>query len=71
MSPAQCAARQTALQYAELPSVRRCCRSCIREFAKRYPEIQLDAHTPESLVDVVGGGYDVVIRVAQRLTDST
>jgi DNA-binding transcriptional LysR family regulator len=41
------------------------------EFANRYPEIRLDAHTSESLVDVVGGGYDVVIRVAQRLTDST
>jgi DNA-binding transcriptional LysR family regulator len=41
------------------------------DFAKRYPEIQLDAHTSESFVDVVAGGYDVVIRVAQRLTDST
>ena len=41
------------------------------EFAIRYPQIQLDAHTSESFVDVVAGGYDVVIRVAQRLTDST
>jgi DNA-binding transcriptional LysR family regulator len=41
------------------------------EFAKRYPEIQLDAHTSESFVDIVAGGYDVVIRVAQQLTDST
>jgi DNA-binding transcriptional LysR family regulator len=41
------------------------------EFAKRYPEIQLDAHTTEAFVDIVAGGYDVVIRVAQRLTDST
>lgn len=40
------------------------------QFAQRYPEIQLDAHTSESLVDIVAGGYDVVIRVAQRLTDS-
>jgi DNA-binding transcriptional LysR family regulator len=39
-------------------------------FAKRYPQIQLDAHTSESFVDIVAGGYDVVIRVAQRLTDS-
>jgi DNA-binding transcriptional LysR family regulator len=41
------------------------------EFARRYPEIQLDAHTSESFVDIVAGGYDVVIRVAQQLTDST
>lgn len=40
-------------------------------FATRYPEIQLDAHTSESFVDIVAGGYDVVIRVAQQLTDST
>jgi DNA-binding transcriptional LysR family regulator len=40
------------------------------DFAKRYPEIQLDAHTSESFVDIVAGGYDVVIRMAQRLTDS-
>lgn len=40
-------------------------------FAKRYPEVQLDAHTSECFVDIVAGGYDVVIRVAQRLTDST
>jgi DNA-binding transcriptional LysR family regulator len=41
------------------------------DFAKRYPQIQLDAHTSEAFVDIAGGGYDVVIRVAQRLTDST
>ena len=41
------------------------------EFAKQYPQIQIDAHTSESFVDIVAGGYDVVIRVAQRLTDST
>lgn len=40
------------------------------DFAKRYPEIQLDAHTSDYLVDIVAGGYDVVIRVAQRLLDS-
>ena len=40
------------------------------DFARRYPEIQLDAHTTESFVDIVAGGYDVVIRVAQQLTDS-
>jgi DNA-binding transcriptional LysR family regulator len=40
------------------------------DFARRYPEIQLDAHTTESFVDIVAGGYDVVIRLAQQLTDS-
>ena len=40
-------------------------------FARKYPEIQLDGHTSESFVDIVAGGYDVVIRVAQQLTDST
>jgi DNA-binding transcriptional LysR family regulator len=41
------------------------------EFLPRYPGIVLDAHTSESCVDIVAGGYDVAIRVAQRLTDST
>lgn len=40
------------------------------EFAHRYPEIQLDAHTTDAFVDIVAGGYDVVVRMAQRLTDS-
>lgn len=40
-------------------------------FAQRYPQIQLDAHTSETFVDIVAGGYDVAIRIAQRLTDST
>jgi DNA-binding transcriptional LysR family regulator len=42
-----------------------------RDFSKRYPGIMLDAHTSERCVDIVAGGYDVVIRVAQKLTDST
>ena len=41
-----------------------------RTFTKRYPGIMLDAHTSESCVDIVAGGYDVVIRVAQKLNDS-
>lgn len=40
------------------------------EFAKRYPDVQLDAHASDALVDIVAGGYDVVIRVARQLTDS-
>ncbi|HET9444632.1 MAG TPA: LysR family transcriptional regulator, partial [Steroidobacteraceae bacterium] len=41
------------------------------EFLPRYPGVVLDAHTSEACVDIVAGGYDVAIRVAQRLTDST
>jgi DNA-binding transcriptional LysR family regulator len=41
------------------------------EFLPRYPGVVLDAHTSETCVDIVAGGYDVAIRVAQRLTDST
>jgi len=41
------------------------------DFLQRYPGIVLDAHTAESCIDIVAGGYDVVIRVAQKLIDST
>ena len=42
-----------------------------RPFEMNYPDVVLDAHTSESLVDVVAGGYDVVIRVARKLADSS
>lgn len=35
----------------------------IAEFAARYPDIQLDLSFNESKVDVVAGGYDVVVRI--------
>jgi DNA-binding transcriptional LysR family regulator len=41
------------------------------DFLQRHPGIVLDAHASETCVDVVGGGYDLVIRMAQRLNDST
>lgn len=41
------------------------------EFLPRYPGVLLDAHTSETCVDIVAGAYDVAIRVAQRLSDST
>ena len=40
------------------------------EFLPRHPHLLLEAHTSESCVDVVAGGYDVAIRMAQRLSDS-
>jgi DNA-binding transcriptional LysR family regulator len=54
----------TCLGSALLPKV-------YSEFLPRYPAVVLDAHTSETCVDIVAGGYDVAIRVAQRLTDST
>ncbi len=41
------------------------------EFLPQHPRVLLDAHVSETAVDIVAGGYDVVIRIAQRLTDST
>ena len=40
------------------------------DFAAEYPDIRVVAHFGEPLVDIVTGGYDVVLRVAERLTDS-
>lgn len=54
----------TCLGSALLPKV-------YSEFLPRHPGVVLDAHTSETCVDIVAGGYDVAIRVAQRLTDST
>jgi DNA-binding transcriptional LysR family regulator len=41
------------------------------DFLQRHPGIVLDVHVSDTCVDVVGGGYDVVIRIARRLDDST
>ncbi len=40
------------------------------DFTAQYPDIRIVAHFGEPFVDIVTGGYDVVIRVAERLTDS-
>ena len=39
-------------------------------FALHYPAVEIEAHSSEAFVDIVAGGYDVVIRVAQKLPDS-
>lgn len=39
-------------------------------FASAYPDIRIVASFGEPLVDIVKGAFDVVIRVAERLTDS-
>jgi DNA-binding transcriptional LysR family regulator len=36
----------------------------IADFAKEYPDIILDLSFSDSLVDVVGDGYDVVVRIS-------
>lgn len=54
----------TCLARALLPKIH-------AEFLPRHPGIVLHAHASESCVDIVSGGYDLAIRVAQRLSDST
>jgi DNA-binding transcriptional LysR family regulator len=41
------------------------------QFLPRHPRLLLDANVCETPVDIVSGGYDVVLRISQRLTDST
>jgi DNA-binding transcriptional LysR family regulator len=41
------------------------------DFLPRHPSVVLDAYASDNCVDIVSGGYDVVIRIAQRLCDST
>ncbi len=42
----------------------------IAQFAEKYPEVELDVDFSDRWVDVLGEGYDVVIRIA-NLEDST
>ena len=45
--------------------------SMIQDFLVKYPDVELMTHFSEPFVDVVGGAYDVVIRIARKLTDSS
>jgi DNA-binding transcriptional LysR family regulator len=40
-------------------------------YAARYPSVSLDLHLTGRVVDLVGEGFDVALRVAPRLADST
>jgi DNA-binding transcriptional LysR family regulator len=42
----------------------------MKEFLREWPELRLNVHFSDSLVDVVGRGYDVVIRISEQLDDS-
>lgn len=39
-------------------------------FMKEWPAVRISLHLSEMLVDIVGKGFDVVIRIAERLDDS-
>jgi DNA-binding transcriptional LysR family regulator len=44
--------------------------SIIRDFRRTWPNIILNLHFDERYADLVGGRFDVAIRVAQQLNDS-
>lgn len=41
-----------------------------RDFLHDWPDLQMSIHFSEPFVDVVGHGFDVVIRIAENLSDS-
>ena len=44
--------------------------SLVNVFMKEWPGVRISFHLSELFVDIVGKGFDVVIRIAERLDDS-
>lgn len=44
--------------------------SLAHEFSQKYPLISFEANFGDPNVDIIGGGYDVAIKIARRLPDS-
>ncbi|KPZ22653.1 LysR family transcriptional regulator [Pseudomonas coronafaciens] len=45
--------------------------SWLPAFQKRYPEIRLELSCSDRFVDLVAGGFDLALRIAESLTDTT
>ena len=43
----------------------------VARYSARYPEVAVDLHLTGRVVDLVGEGFDVALRVASKLEDST
>lgn len=43
----------------------------LEEFQREWPDLKIDLHTSEHFVDIIGEGFDVVIRIAMKLGDSS
>lgn len=41
------------------------------QFAKRYPEVELDVVLSDRVVDLIEEGFDIAVRIAEKLQDST
>lgn len=48
-----------------------CLSDAMPEFLSRYPDLSINLHMDDRRVDVVRGGYDVVIRGSDKLEDSS
>jgi len=53
-----------------LPNIGSLMMPTLHRFMRKYPEVQLDLEFTDNLVDVIDGGYNVVIRSGEEHTDS-
>lgn len=47
-----------------------CLAPVVREFAERHPRLQVEIETDDRIVDIIGDGYDLAVRISE-LKDST